>query len=177
VITHLTLENWRAYRTLDLDVEPGTTFLVAPNGIGKSSLLEAVRWVLGAGQVEARASMMRHGHKEARAAVTLSLPEGELVMTRTLRAKGARLATDAHVTLNQREVTEDEAMRLLEAAWSADARFISRTAFLTEDLRRDAEDPNLRAHLCRAYSLDDLQRAIAEIEPVLAKLSRGLKAG
>ena len=67
-------------------------------------------------------------------------------------------------------------MRLLEESWSADPRFVSRTAFLTEDLRRDAEEPNLRTHLCRAYSLDDLQRAIAEIEPVLTQLSRSLKA-
>ena len=71
---------------------------------------------------------------------------------------------------------EAEAVRLLEESWSADPRFVSRTAFLTEDLRRDAEEPNLRTHLCRAYSLDDLQRAIAEIEPVLSQLSRSLKA-
>src|SRR5205085_3261583 len=64
----------------------------------------------------------------------------------------------------------------LEDSWSADPRFVSRTAFLTEDLRRDAEEPNLRTHLCRAYSLDDLQRAVAEIEPVLSQLSKGLKA-
>ncbi|MGH9278126.1 MAG: AAA family ATPase, partial [Acidimicrobiales bacterium] len=176
MITHIALENWRAYRRLDLDVEPGTTFLVAANGIGKSSLLEAVRWVLGAGHVDPRPSMMRRGHADARAVVTLTLPQGELVMTRSLRAKGARLATESAATLGGREVSEEEAARLLEASWSADARFVSRSAFLTEDLRRDAEDPNLRAHLCRAYSLDDLQRSVAEIEPVLAKLSRGLKA-
>ncbi|MGI8983615.1 MAG: hypothetical protein ACR2HM_03640 [Acidimicrobiales bacterium] len=56
------------------------------------------------------------------------------------------------------------------ASWDADA-----VHFLTEDLRRDAEGPNLRTHLCRAYSLDDLQRAIAEIEPVLAQVSKELR--
>jgi DNA repair exonuclease SbcCD ATPase subunit len=176
VIRHITLENWRAYRSLDVDVLPGTTFLVAPNGVGKSSLLEAVRWVLAAGQVDHRASMIRQGHKEATAAVTLDVARGTLVVSRTLRAKGSRLTATAGAALDGRAVDEAEAVRLLEEAWSADPRFVSRTAFLTEDLRRDAEEPNLRTHLCRAYSLDDLQRAVAEIDPVLSQLSRSLKA-
>ena len=176
MIRHIALENWRAYRSLDIDVLPGTTFLVAPNGVGKSSLLEAVRWVLAAGNVEHRASMIRQGHKEATAAVTLDVPGGQLVVARALRAKGARLTTETTATLDGHPLDEAEAVRLLEESWSADPRFVSRTAFLTEDLRRDAEEPNLRTHLCRAYSLDDLQRAVAEIEPVLSQLSKGLKA-
>ena len=176
MIRHIALENWRAYRSLDIDVLPGTTFLVAPNGVGKSSLLEAVRWVLAAGNVEQRASMIRQGHKEATAAVTVDVAGGQLVVARSLRAKGARLTADTTATLDGHAVDADEADRLLEDSWSADPRFVSRTAFLTEDLRRDADEPNLRTHLCRAYSLDDLQRAVAEIEPVLSQLSKGLKA-
>jgi DNA repair exonuclease SbcCD ATPase subunit len=176
VITHIALENWRAYRSLDLDIDPGTTFLVAANGIGKSSLLEAVRWALAAGHVDQRPSMIRQGHSAARVSVTLALPEGQLEVTRSLKAARTKVTSDTAATLDGRQVDEAEAVRLLESAWSAGARFVSRTAFLTEDLRRDAEDPNLRTHLCRAYSLDDLQRAIAEIEPVLSQLSKSLKA-
>ena len=99
-----------------------------------------------------------------------------MVVARALRAKGARLTTETTATLDGHPLDEAEAVRLLEESWSADPRFVSRTAFLTEDLRRDAEEPNLRTHLCRAYSLDDLQRAVAEIEPVLSQLSKGLKA-
>jgi len=176
VITHITLENWRAYRSLDLDIEPGTTFLVAANGVGKSSLLEAVRWALAGGHVEQRPSMVRRGHTSARVSVTLALAEGDLAVTRSLKAARTKVTADTVATLDGRDIDEAEAVRLLEAGWTASARFVSRTAFLTEDLRRDTEDPNLRAHLCRAYSLDDLQRAIAEIEPVLSQLSKGLKA-
>jgi chromosome segregation ATPase len=176
MITHIALENWRAYRHLDLHIDPGTTFLVAPNGVGKSSLLEAVRWALGAGHVPERPSMIRQGHTAAHVTVTLALPAGELAVTRSLKAARTKVTASTTATLNGRELDEAEAVRLLEEAWSANARFVSRTAFLTEDLRRDAEDPNLRTHLCRAYSLDDLQRAIAEIEPVLAQLSKSLRA-
>ena len=176
MITHIAIENWRAYRHLDLDIDPGTTFLVAPNGVGKSSLLEAVRWALGAGHVPERPSMIRQGHAAAHVTVTLALPAGELAVTRSLKAARTKVTASTTATLNGRALDEAEGVRLLEEAWSANARFVSRTAFLTEDLRRDAEDPNLRTHLCRAYSLDDLQRAIAEIEPVLAQLSKSLKA-
>ncbi|HVL04868.1 MAG TPA: AAA family ATPase [Acidimicrobiales bacterium] len=176
MITRIALENWRAYRTLDLDIDPGTTFLVAPNGVGKSSLLEAVRWALGAGHVEQRRSMIRQGHNTARVSVTLALPAGELAVTRSLKVARTKATADTTAILDGREIGEAGALRLLEEAWSAGARFVSRTAFLTEDLRRDAEDPNLRTHLCRAYSLDDLLRAIAEIEPVLTQLSKSLRA-
>jgi chromosome segregation ATPase len=176
VIRRIRLENWRAYRNVDLEVLPGTTFLVAPNGVGKSSLLEAVRWTLAAGAVDHRPSMLRQGYRQATAEVTVDVPGGPLVVTRALRAKGARLTAETTAVLDGVPLAEADAVRLLEETWSADARFVSRTAFLTEDLRRDAEEPNLRTHLCRAYSLDDLQRAVAEIDPVLGQLSKGLKA-
>lgn len=176
MIRRIALENWRAYRALDVEVAPGTTFLVAPNGVGKSSLLEAVRWALAGGHVDHRSSMIRQGHRQATAAVTVDTPGGEMVVTRTLQAKGARLTAEATATLAGRTVPIEGALAVLEEAWAADARFVSRTAFLTEDLRRDAEEPNLRTHLCRAYSLDDLQRALAEIEPALTQVSRGLRA-
>ncbi|MEW6153378.1 MAG: ATP-binding protein [Actinomycetota bacterium] len=176
MITRIVLENWRAYRNLDIEAGPGTTFLVAPNGVGKSSLLEAVRWALAAAHVQPRPAMVRQGHDRASVEVTLATAKGPLAVRRSLRSKGARLTTEVSATLAGLPVSEERAMSILEGAWSADARFVSRTAFLTEDLRRDSESPNLRSHLCRAYSLDDLEAAMAEIEPALAQVSRGLRS-
>jgi hypothetical protein len=96
--------------------------------------LEAVRWALAAGNVAQRPSMVRQGHPAAAVAVTLDVAAGgELVLRRSLRAKGARLTTEASATLDGVEVSEDRAIGLLEQSWAADARFVSRTAFLTED--------------------------------------------
>ena len=39
MIHQLRLRNWRSYEGLDLRLEPGTTFIVAPNGVGKTSLV------------------------------------------------------------------------------------------------------------------------------------------
>jgi DNA repair exonuclease SbcCD ATPase subunit len=55
-------------------------------------------------------------------------------------------------------------------------RFVSRTAFLNEDLRSDDAEPDLRSHLCRAYSLDNLQRALIDIEPALTDANRNIRA-
>ena len=41
MIQRLELQNWRAYDRLDLELGPGATFVVASNGIGKTSLIMA----------------------------------------------------------------------------------------------------------------------------------------
>lgn len=45
-IRRLRLENYRRYRSLDLEFPDGVIALVGPNGSGKSTLLEAVTWCL-----------------------------------------------------------------------------------------------------------------------------------
>ena len=176
MIRRVRLENWRAYRNLDLSVEPGVTFLVAPNGVGKSSLLEAVRWTLSAGEVADNPTVVRHGHTEASATVTVTSGQGELEVRRELSLRGARSESSFEATLEGRTLQEAEFRSLLADDWSADLRFVSRTAFLTEDLRVDRDEPDLRSHLCRVYSLDDLQRALEEIEPALGQANRGVRA-
>ena len=36
MIHRLRLRNWRSYEDLDLLLDPGTTFVVAPNGVGEN---------------------------------------------------------------------------------------------------------------------------------------------
>ena len=160
MIRRVRLENWRAYRHLDLPVDPGVTFLVAANGVGKSSLLEAVRWTLSPGLVPGDRTVIRHGHNEATATVTLLSDQGELEVRRVMRVRGNRgLSSSFDARLNGRKLHESDFGRLLAGAWSADLAFVSKTAFLTEDLRTEEAEPDLRAHLCQVYSLDELQRA------------------
>ena len=45
---------------VDLDILPGMTGVVGPNGCGKSNLLEALRWVMG----ESNARQMRGGEMD-----------------------------------------------------------------------------------------------------------------
>jgi len=167
VIQRVRLENWRAYRHLDLPIGPGVTFLVAANGVGKSSLLEAVRWALSPDLASSDSSVIRHGHNEAAATVTLVGDQGKLEIRRVMRLRGSRATSSFDAKLNGRDIREADFRRLLTDAWSADLTFVSKSAFLTENLHGGQEEPDLRAHLCQVYSLDQLQRALAEIRPAL----------
>ncbi|MEA2566948.1 MAG: hypothetical protein QOD49_2125, partial [Actinomycetota bacterium] len=46
MIRRLSLTNWRANDRLDLTFEEGVTFLVAANGVGKSSIVMGAAWGL-----------------------------------------------------------------------------------------------------------------------------------
>ena len=59
MINRIGLKNWRAYESAQIPFEQGTTFIVAPNGIGKTSLLRALL-----GLDEARAGTISWGNEE-----------------------------------------------------------------------------------------------------------------
>lgn len=44
-VSHLSLRNFRNYRELEIDLQPGTTLFYGPNAAGKTSLLEALFFV------------------------------------------------------------------------------------------------------------------------------------
>jgi len=144
--------------------------------VGKSSLLEAVRWTLSPGIVPDDPTVIRHGHSEATAAVTLISEQGELEVRRVMRLRSGRGFSSFDATLNGRKLQEPDFGRLLAEVWSADSAFVSKTAFLTEDLRLEKDESDLRAHLCHVYSLDELQRALGEIGPARSRANRGVKA-
>ena len=46
--TRLRLQGFKSFvEPTDLDIPPGLTGIVGPNGCGKSNLVEALRWVMG----------------------------------------------------------------------------------------------------------------------------------
>jgi predicted ATPase len=44
IISHLTLKNWRNFRSIDVDLQP-RTFIVGANASGKSNILDAIRFL------------------------------------------------------------------------------------------------------------------------------------
>ena len=155
MITLVRLSNWRAYRDVEMKMETGTTFLVAMNGVGKSSLLEAVQWAF------ARASKpdsewIRKGERTA--TVDVELLAGSTPMrvrrrlnlghgTKPLKTPKAEVQT----WIDNDEVTEDAFFDHLATAWGADNEFVTRIAFLDDRLIQQTDEPNLRAHLCQAF--------------------------
>jgi DNA repair exonuclease SbcCD ATPase subunit len=121
-------------------------------------------------------TVVRNGHTAAAATVTLTSERGELEVRREITLRGARSTSKFSAVLDGQTLQEEEVRGILSEAWSADLRFVSRTAFLTEDLRVEEDEPDLRSHLCSVYSLDELQRALEEIGPALRRANRGVSA-
>lgn len=95
-VRHLTLTDFRSWARADLELEPGRTVFVGPNGFGKTNLVEALWYsaTLGSHRVASDAPLIRAG--AARAVVsTIVVNEGrelavDLEIT-TGRANKARL--------------------------------------------------------------------------------------
>src|SRR5438094_575710 len=77
MIRRLHVRGWRAFEDLPLDLDEGVTFVVAENGVGKTSLVEAAAWGLygGLADVDARAAR-RAGSSVAAVELELDLPDG-----------------------------------------------------------------------------------------------------
>ena len=66
-VSHLSLTDFRSYHAVDLELEPGITALVGPNGQGKTNLVEALGYVatLGSHRVPTDAALIRAGAPRA----------------------------------------------------------------------------------------------------------------
>ena len=66
-VAKLSLTDFRSWEQVDLDLEPGVTALVGPNGQGKTNLVEAVGYVatLGSHRVSSDAALVRAGTERA----------------------------------------------------------------------------------------------------------------
>ncbi len=185
MITRVRLTNWRAYEKLDLPIGEGTTFVVAANGVGKSSFIEAVRWALDPGGRPGD-HVMRRRALDTTVHVELQVGTTEVVVERTLTRRSA-LATPtatSSATIDGVPVPVDEALGHIAGEWRADAALIHRAGFLIDKALIADKEPQLEEQLIRLYSLDNLQKAQMEIRPVVKALEdqaralkRGAKAG
>ncbi|WP_420445190.1 AAA family ATPase [Candidatus Poriferisodalis sp.] len=181
MIRRLKLRNWRSYEVAEVPFEPGTTFIVSPNGIGKTSLLEAARFAL-TGKCDDLTSPVRMGEKEAEISLSIQLPNSRvLVVERTLTAQSgqpssfrARIADD--------ELSEERIRAELRGAFGADPAFLGRNAFMLDSLQH-GPTLDLRSQLTIAFGLSetestaDLLRQLAdEREKEAGKQSRAIRA-
>ncbi|MCP5028484.1 MAG: AAA family ATPase [Actinomycetia bacterium] len=122
------IENWRAYDKVAIDLGASVVFFVAPNGIGKSSLVEATRWaLLGAPPARHATRAVRHGTNQATVTVEFSTPDQQMVrVMRTLTASGRSTLS---VRVGDDELSEDDYVELLRSLWGADPGLIDNLMF------------------------------------------------
>lgn len=179
MIRRLVLENWRAYDRLELDLEPGTTFVVARNGVGKTSLVEGAAWALyGEGALRPE-DAVRRGSDRAAATVELVLPDGRILkVARPMPKKLARgSATPATATLDGAPVPDAALPQLLADELGAGAPFLSRLTMLRGLHHGLADEASLSldANLMKIFGIDGLRKALDELAARRKVLNRQIK--
>ena len=86
-VRHLGLRDFRSWEQVDLDLEPGRTVFVGPNGYGKTNLVEALWYsaTLGSHRVASDAPLIRDGAPRA-------------VVSTIVVNEGRELAVDLEIT-------------------------------------------------------------------------------
>lgn len=165
MIRRLRLHGWRSFEEQSLDIGPGLTLVVAENGIGKTSLIEAADWgVYGALSGVDAAPARRIGVTETRVEVDLELPDGRTLQIN--RVAGPRGKTAVQAAVGGKAVDPDDIPGLLATSYGASAAFLARTTVLPS--RAVADETVgvffLREHLSRVLGVENLQRVANELD-------------
>ena len=95
MIDWLELVNWRAYAAQTFTFTPGITFILGPNGRGKTSLLEAISYALTGevATVKERGKLLREPKQMASVRLCFHLADTSYLIARTQTFKRAEAAT------------------------------------------------------------------------------------
>jgi len=171
MITRVLLRNWRGYQKLSLDFGPGLTFVIADNGVGKTSLVNGVAWALFGAEsgVDADAAI-RVGANETTAEVDVAIGDDLYTVTRTL-ARAAPGQRPRH------ELTHDLPDGWAEAA-DVPLDILPQLMFVPEmRLTHEGElFADVQEHLGALLGIDDLRRAAATLRQTAADAGREVQA-
>jgi DNA repair exonuclease SbcCD ATPase subunit len=160
------LKDWRSYEDVTVEFGAGTTFVVASNGVGKTSLVEAARWALFGSMAPGGDAAIRAGAASALVVVDLELPDLRvLTVERTLARKSRNSGQPPVVRLDGAPVLPEQLERHLVAAYGAERSFLAGLTMPAVD--RDHDKPSslgLEEHLGRYFGIDGLKKAIDELK-------------
>ena len=172
MIHRFRLRNWRSYEDLDLQLDPGTTFVVAPNGVGKTSLVCGLAWaVFGQHSSVDPKDSIRAGAASAEAQVEFELPDGrQLTIRRIAKRRGASTAT---YVMDGAGLTESSAITVMEQALGIELPVAGRLAMMLGGGHIAASDTlNLEGHLHHAFGVAHLLSAAETAESVAKETER-----
>lgn len=177
MIRALMLHNWRNYDDITVTFGEGTTFVVASNGVGKTSLVEAARWALY-GVKGPGGNAVRNGRNEAHVRVDLELPDGRLLgVERTLPAKGRKTEPTPRVILDGRELPHDHLGTLFREVYGAESWFLAGVTMPAADRINDKPSAlRLREHLGQYYGIDSLSDALSRLKVLHKECEAQIKA-
>ena len=175
MIHRLRLRNWRSYENLDLQLGPGTTFVVAPNGVGKTSLVYGLAWgVFGQHSSVVPRDCIRAGATSAEVQVEFDLSDGRrLNISRTVKRRGVPTAT---YEINGASLTESSALSEMKQALGIELPVAGRLSMMLGGGHIAASDTlNLESHLHHAFGVAHLLDA-GEIAESVAREAQKARA-
>jgi len=175
MINRLRLRNWRSYEALDLTLDPGTTFVVAPNGVGKTSLVYGLAWgVFGQHSGVNPNDCVRAGAARAEVKVEIDLPDGRrLIISRTAKRRGAPRAVHE---IGGDRLTESSALAEMERAFGIEFPVAGRLSMMLGGGHIASSNTlSLESHLHQAFGVTHLLSA-AETAQSVAKEAQKARA-
>jgi DNA repair exonuclease SbcCD ATPase subunit len=176
MIQRLELQNWRAYDRLDLELGPGATFVVASNGIGKTSLIMGAAWgIFGDMAGVQGANEIRGEAESATVKVELRLPSGDVLgITRSVDQR--RRETIEAIAGDRALTSQEEIDRVLSAAFGADVRVLAQlTIMIHGGLHETQGEFTLRDHLAGLFGVRPLFEAAARADDLAAETASALR--
>ena len=176
MIHRLRLRNWRSYEDLDLRLNPGTTFVVAPNGVGKTSLVYGLAWaVFGKHSSVDPKACIRVAAESTEVQVEFELPDGRrLSISRTAKRRGAPTAT---YEMNGTRLTESSALAEMEQALRIELPVAGRLSMMLGGGHIAANDTlNLESHLHHAFGVTHLLSAAQTAQSVAREAEKARAA-
>jgi DNA repair exonuclease SbcCD ATPase subunit len=176
MIQRLELQNWRAYDRLDLELGPGATFVVASNGIGKTSLIMAAAWgIFGDMAGVQGANEIRGEAESATVKVELRLPSGDVLgITRSVDQR--RRETIEAIAGDRALTSQEEIDRVLSDEFGADVRVLAQlTIMIHGGLHETQGEFTLRDHLAGLFGVRPLFEAAARADDLAAETASALR--
>lgn len=178
MIRRLALKNWRNYEDIDLELKPGTTFIVAPNGVGKTSLMEAASWAIFGTLGQHPGDAVRKGASSAIATAEIQFPDQRILsITRTLPKKPTATLPRPTIHLDGKQISPAAAIDEIREAYAADPAFLLRLTMPSGHI--DARGPSefgLEGHLCRFFGIETLRQAVENLDQRLKAQQKQIKA-
>jgi DNA repair exonuclease SbcCD ATPase subunit len=177
MIRRLQLRSWRAYDSLDLELGPGATFVVASNGIGKTSLIMGASWGLfgDASRVDA-VGEIRGDADSAAIGIELRLPSGiDFEITRSITTKG-RVTLEAKLP-DQVITSQDELETILTAEFGAQPHVLAQLTMMIHGgaLETSHGEFDLQDHLAGVFGVTPLFEAARASKAVADKRASELR--
>ena len=177
MIRRLKLHNWRAYENLDLELGPGATFVIASNGIGKTSLIMGAGWGIFGDAAKVNAvGEIRGDADNATVGIEIRLPSGvDAEITRTIDRKG-KVALE--VKLPDREITsQDELDQLLITEFGADPHVLAQLTIMIHGgaVETFQGEFDLQDHLAGLFGVTPLFDAARNAKAVADRAASALR--